>query len=116
MVQLEITTMTRNMDIFERPEIHNSHELPELNRDTEDKQIHTQTYPKSYHDIALPVAGAQEPERVAVAERRGLFARFAIIHEMNESRHYSTKSKWIITTVVAFVAVGGPMGTSILYR
>jgi hypothetical protein len=104
------------MDIFESSEIHNSHELPELGRDAEEKRTRIQKYPNSCHDIALSVAGAQEPERVAATERRGILARFAIIDEMNDSRHYSTQSKWVITTVVAFAAVGGPMGTSILYR
>lgn len=50
------------------------------------------------------------------AERRGLFARFVIIPEVERPYDYSRKTKWLITLVVALAAIGGPIGSNITYR
>lgn len=49
-------------------------------------------------------------------ERRGLFAQFTLIPEVERPYDYSRKTKWIITTLVAVAATGGPMGSNIFYR
>ncbi|KAK7737936.1 hypothetical protein SLS53_006314 [Cytospora paraplurivora] len=49
-------------------------------------------------------------------ERRGLFSQFTIIPEVERPYDYSRKTKWIITTVVALAAAGGPLGSNITYR
>lgn len=49
-------------------------------------------------------------------ERRGLFAQFTLIPEVERPYDYSRKTKWIITTIVALAAAGGPLGSNITYR
>lgn len=49
-------------------------------------------------------------------ERRGLFAQLALIPEVERPYDYSRKTKWMITTIVAFAAAGSPLGSNILYR
>ena len=47
-------------------------------------------------------------------ERRGLFARLAVIAEVTEPHDYTRKKKWMITFVVAVAAAAAPMGSSIV--
>jgi multidrug resistance protein len=47
-------------------------------------------------------------------ERRGLFARLAVIAEVTEPHDYTNKRKWMITFVVAVAAAAAPMGSSII--
>ncbi|KAF9697799.1 hypothetical protein EKO04_004130 [Ascochyta lentis] len=56
------------------------------------------------------------PEAVVVprSQRRGLLARFALIPEVQNPYHYSQKTKWLLTFVVAFCAMAGPMGSAIV--
>lgn len=54
--------------------------------------------------------------KVPRAQRRGLFARFALIAEVEEPKHYSRRVKWFITFVVALAAVAAPMGSAIIFR
>jgi hypothetical protein len=44
--------------------------------------------------------------------RRGLLGRFALIAESTEPTHYPRKTKWIITTIVAFAAAAAPTGSA----
>jgi multidrug resistance protein len=46
--------------------------------------------------------------------RRGLLARFTLIPEVENSYHYTRKTKWLITFVVAFCAMAAPMGSAIV--
>ncbi|CAN8106361.1 unnamed protein product [Discula destructiva] len=48
-------------------------------------------------------------------ERRGLFARFVLIPEVERPYDYSRKTKWLITLIVALAAAGGPIGSNIMY-
>ena len=48
------------------------------------------------------------------AQRRGLLARFAAIPEVTEPIHYSNKTKWLITVVVAIAAAAAPVGSAII--
>lgn len=56
------------------------------------------------------------PEAVVIEPRfrRGLLARFALIPEVQNSHHYTRKTKWFITTIVAFCAMAAPMGSAIV--
>ena len=54
--------------------------------------------------------------KVPRSQRRGLFARFAILAEVEEPKHYSRRSKWFITFVVALAAVAAPIGSAIFFR
>lgn len=50
------------------------------------------------------------------AKRRGLFARFVLIPEVERPYDYSRKTKWTITAIVALAAAGGPIGSNLMYR
>lgn len=52
--------------------------------------------------------------KVPRSERRGLFARFAVIAEVTEPHHYSNKTKWLITFIVAIAASAAPVGSAII--
>ncbi|RMZ67594.1 MFS multidrug resistance transporter [Pyrenophora seminiperda CCB06] len=56
------------------------------------------------------------PEAIIIprSQRRGLFARFALIPEVENPVHYARKTKWFITFIVAFCAMAGPMGSAIV--
>lgn len=56
------------------------------------------------------------PEAVVVErrDRRGLFGRLTIIPEVENSYHYARKTKWFITTIVAFCAMAAPIGSAIV--
>jgi hypothetical protein len=56
------------------------------------------------------------PEAVIVerSQRRGLFARFALIPEVENPVHYARRTKWFITFIVAFCAMAAPMGSAIV--
>lgn len=53
-------------------------------------------------------------EKVPRGKKRGLFARFAAIPEVTEPYHYSNKTKWLITFIVALAAAAAPVGSSII--
>ena len=57
-----------------------------------------------------------EPVKVRRSQRRGLFGRFTILAEVEEPKHYSRRTKWYITFVVALAAVAAPMGSAIIFR
>ena len=56
------------------------------------------------------------PVRVPTAERRGLFARFSIVAEVEEPKHYPRKTKWFITFIIALAAIAAPLGSAIILR
>lgn len=47
-------------------------------------------------------------------KRRGVLAQITVIPELDDARNYSTRVKFMIVVIVAFAAVTGPMGTSII--
>lgn len=53
-------------------------------------------------------------EKVQRGKKRGLFARFAAIPEVTEPYHYSNKTKWLITLIVALAAAAAPVGSAIV--
>ena len=56
------------------------------------------------------------PVRVPIAQRRGLFARFSILAEVEEPKHYPRKTKWFITFIIALAAGAAPLGSAIIFR
>lgn len=57
---------------------------------------------------------SKNPCKVPTAERRGFLARLCVLPEYVDARTYPKRLKLTIVFVVAFAAVAGPMGTSIL--
>ncbi|KAH8912039.1 MFS general substrate transporter [Coniochaeta sp. PMI_546] len=49
------------------------------------------------------------------AHRRGLLGRFAVIPEIERPPEYTTKTKWIITAIIALAAAAAPIGAGIFY-
>lgn len=49
------------------------------------------------------------------SKRRGLFARFALIAEVENPYDYKNSTKWLLTFIIALEAAAGPMGSSIFY-
>ncbi|EON68689.1 hypothetical protein W97_07947 [Coniosporium apollinis CBS 100218] len=47
-------------------------------------------------------------------ERRGLFAHVAVVREVTDAQHYSNKTKWSITFVIACAAAAAPLGSAIV--
>ncbi|MCJ1400222.1 hypothetical protein MMC11_003426 [Xylographa trunciseda] len=69
-------------------------------------------------------AQARDPDAVSItpvavkiprSQRRGLLARFCILAEVEEPKHYSRRSKWFITFVVASAAIAQPLGSAIFF-
>ncbi|KAF2249796.1 MFS general substrate transporter [Trematosphaeria pertusa] len=56
------------------------------------------------------------PDAVVVERRhrRGLFASLTLIPEVENPYHYARKTKWFITTIIAFCAMAAPMGSAIV--
>ena len=59
---------------------------------------------------------APAPVKVPRSQRRGLFGRFSILAEVEEPHHYSRRTKWYITFVIAMAAVAAPLGSAIILR
>ncbi|KAL8832365.1 MAG: hypothetical protein Q9191_000322 [Dirinaria sp. TL-2023a] len=67
--------------------------------------------------LTLAASAASEnppPVKVPRSKRRGLFARFALLAEVEEPKHYSQGTKWYITFIVALAAVAAPLGSTII--
>lgn len=56
------------------------------------------------------------PVKVPRARRRGLFARFTILAEVEEPKNYNRSAKWFITFIIALAAVAAPLGSAIILR
>jgi multidrug resistance protein len=56
------------------------------------------------------------PDAILVprTQRRGLLARFTLIPEVENPYHYTRKTKWFLTFIVAFCAMAAPMGSAIV--
>lgn len=61
----------------------------------------------------------ETPRRDAVkvprSQRRGLFARFALVAEVTEPVDYNRTLKWFITFIVAFAAAAAPVGSGTIF-
>ena len=56
------------------------------------------------------------PVKVPRSKRRGLFGRFTILAEVEEPKHYSRATKWLITFNIALAALAAPLGSAIIFR
>lgn len=99
----------------EEPEIESIHTpLPETDG------IHPLPSPKlqdehGEKELAESIASEDiDPIFVPKDQRRGLLARLAVIAEVEDPKHYSRKTKWIITFVVAMAGAGAPLGSGII--
>ncbi|PVI08709.1 MFS general substrate transporter [Periconia macrospinosa] len=114
-------------DIHEAPkekEAHASSESKDENRisialshataTTHSGDDHSEHHARQPH--ALTRTTSVTPEAVIIERRlrRGLLARLTVIPEVANSYHYTRRTKWFITTIVAFCAMAGPMGSAIV--
>ncbi|GEQ72655.1 hypothetical protein JCM33374_g6342 [Metschnikowia sp. JCM 33374] len=60
------------------------------------------------------ITSIRSANRVPKADRRGLLSWITIMPEYHDARNYKSSQKLTIVCIVAFAAVAGPMGTSIL--
>lgn len=58
----------------------------------------------------------EEPIPVPRSRRRGLFAQFTLLAEVENPKTYPRRTKWFITFIVAVAAAAAPMGSSIFFR
>lgn len=70
------------------------------------------------HDTS-PQSSIQEKDspkgkRVPLAERRGILAKVVLIPEFEDAREYPSSIKRLIVMIIAFAAITGPMGSSIM--
>jgi multidrug resistance protein len=114
--------------IGSHPEKENESELGptgsihESSDDNDSIHSHASTTPtvandeKNAHPVTLSRTISVIPEAVIVprAERRGLLARFALVPEVQNPYHYSHKTKWSLTFIIALCAMAGPMGSAIV--
>lgn len=68
------------------------------------------------HAISVAESVQPLPVKVSRAKRRGLFARFTVLAEVEEPKHYARGSKWFITFIIALAAVVAPLGSAIILR
>ncbi|KAL1866648.1 hypothetical protein Plec18167_008980 [Paecilomyces lecythidis] len=57
----------------------------------------------------------EEPIPVPRSKRRGLFAQFTLLAEVENPKAYPRRTKWFITFIVAVAAAAAPMGSSIFF-
>lgn len=114
---------TRHVENEKEVELGPSGSIHESDEDTISVHSHASTAPTVPQDeknIARPVALTRTtsvtPEAVVVphSQRRGLLARFALIPEVQDPYHYSQKTKWLLTFIIAVCAMAGPMGSAIV--
>ncbi|GAD95593.1 MFS multidrug resistance transporter, putative [Paecilomyces variotii No. 5] len=73
---------------------------------------------KSPEDVFPPQRASsvyEEPIPVPRSKRRGLFAQFTLLAEVENPKAYPRRTKWLITFIVAVAAAAAPIGTSIFF-
>ena len=65
-------------------------------------------------DLTRTTSAIPDPVIIPRFQRRGLLARFALIPEVENPQHYARQTKWLLTFIVAFCAMAGPMGSAIV--
>ncbi|KAL8866210.1 MAG: hypothetical protein Q9174_006435 [Haloplaca sp. 1 TL-2023] len=75
-------------------------------KDERDAELaHTTSAADSAHSL---------PVKVPKARRRGLFARFVVLAEVENPKSYARRTKWFITLIIALAAVAAPLGSAII--
>lgn len=56
------------------------------------------------------------PDAISIprSHRRGLFSHLTLIPEVTNPTHYARRTKWFLTSLVAFCAMAAPMGSAIV--
>ncbi|KAF2790829.1 MFS general substrate transporter [Melanomma pulvis-pyrius CBS 109.77] len=82
----------------------------------EDEDEEEEARPRTNPPATLSRTISVIPEAVIVdrRNRRGLFAGLTLIPEVENPYHYTRKTKWFITIVVAFCGMAAPMGSAIV--
>ena len=111
---------------LQEPQIDDTHTIPgakDFAIESDDSPSVNSTSNEKGHDIDIEGQAHERDEsthpaavKVARSQRRGLLSRFAILAEVEQPVHYSRKSKWFITFVVAAAAIAAPMGSAIFFR
>lgn len=65
-------------------------------------------------ELSTPRWPGKEP--VPKLQRRGLFANFAILPEIEDPYQYPRKTKWFIVLLAAYCAAAAPLGSAIFFR
>lgn len=96
--------------------LHSEHPQPiQPERRREDEEVEEKNgKPNEYLDRRQSNASSNKLKKVPAGEKRGLFAKAAIIPEYEDARDYPKSYKLTIVFVIAFAAITGPMGTSIM--
>ncbi|KAG9790940.1 MFS general substrate transporter, partial [Aureobasidium melanogenum] len=102
-------------------------DLGSKERDIDNRSIHSitpseQSTAASAQDIEIAddvlqrtITPKRPIVRVPRAERRGLFARFALVAEVTEPVDYKNGTKWFVTFIVAIAAAAAPIGSGIIF-
>ncbi|KAF2008068.1 MFS general substrate transporter [Amniculicola lignicola CBS 123094] len=77
---------------------------------------HDEDTQKDHRPVELSRTTSVNPEAIVVErrKRRGLFASLSMIPEVENPYHYARKTKWLLTIIVAFCGMAGPMGSAIV--
>lgn len=74
------------------------------------------TIEKSDVETAIVEEKDPDPVKVPRSQRRGLFARFTTVAEVDDPKLYPRRTKWFITFVVGLAALAAPLGSAIIFR
>lgn len=62
------------------------------------------------------VSDVEDSIAIPRGERRGWLAKFSVVAEVEDPKHYARRTKWFITAIVAVAAAAAPMGSGIVLR
>jgi hypothetical protein len=63
-----------------------------------------------------PSTRSRTPTIIPRSQRRGLFGKFTLVPEIENSKEHKRSTKWFITALVALAAAAAPMGSAIFLR
>ncbi|OQN96716.1 hypothetical protein B0A48_17140 [Cryoendolithus antarcticus] len=99
----------------ETHESRNSHDSDQTHSDIEGHDAQVATPHRSRSRARSSVRSVKRDAVIVPrGERRGLFARLAVIAEVTEPYDYTRRKKWTVTFIVAVAAAAAPMGSSII--
>lgn len=115
---------------YEPPHAHILSKEKQAGQDAETKSVRTvhSVAPSEHstiadgnnHDIEAALRRtltAKKPiTKVARSQRRGLFARYALVAEVTEPKDYKNNTKWFITFIIAIAGAAAPVGSAIIFR
>ena len=78
------------------------------------KDLRPATLSRRASVVSEAVIVETEAVRVKRRKRRGLLANLSLIPEVDDPYHYARKTKWLLTILVAFMGMAGPMGSTII--